>query len=337
MSELLKWIEKDFGEVCHTAMETAEYEGDFIPTTLSMDIALYGGLKEGTITSLASAPKCGKTTWSLTVAANAQAMGKTVYYADAENRLENSLLDSIPGLDKSKLLIIRSSIDKVLSAEDYLNILERALKDDPGCLCIVDSVAAICPEAELGEAVRGNNRSQTPKIMYNFLRKIAPIMRPTRSSLILITHMQANTSGYGASKVQVGGNGIEFFASNWLVIKKVEKIDDPKTAKEIGKNSQFEVKAAACGAPNGEPTIYVRYGLGCDKYEDIIGLSQDLGFLNKAGAWFNFSEDLLKDEKGKPIKFQGGPAVREYLVKNPEFYKLLDSKIREIALPKKNG
>jgi recombination protein RecA len=330
LDALLKDLEKKYECSPVSATYLKDHVGEYIPTTLSMDIALNGGIREGTITTISAKPAAGKTSFCLTVAVNAQKMDKNVYFVDVEGRLQNELLECFPELDKEKLIVIRSTADKFLTAESYMNIIETILKDDPGCLVILDSIAALCSENEHGEEVKGNTRSIVPKLMYSFYRKIAQIIGPNRSSFIAITHQQANTSGYGAATVEVGGNANAYFASNWLIANKTENLVDDKTKKSYGKNTTFQIKKAASGPPDGTPTIYVRYGKGLDKYEDIIALGTEFGFIERKGAWYNFNNIKELEE----LKFQGQDALKEFLVKNPDKSDRIEQEIRSMVFGK---
>lgn len=327
---LNKEIKKKYDIELISGKFLTELTGNFIPTTLSLDIALHGGIREGTVTSISSPAKAGKTSLCLKILANAQKMGKNVYYCDAEGRLSPELLNCIDGLDKEKLNIITSSKDKFLTAEAHMNIVETLLRDDPGCVVVVDSIAALCPEGEYADDVKGNGRSSTPKLMYSFFRKIAQMIRPNKSTLIVITHLQANTSGYGSPFKEVGGNGQQYFASNWLMAKSVKKIENNEK-KEIGKDTMFTVLASQSGAPGGEATIYVRYGRGCDKYEEVISLGEELALIEKSGAWYQFSESL-PELASKKLKFQGRQNLALHLMANKEDFDIIENKIRETAL-----
>ena len=331
VNTLLKTIQDKYDFEPMIATYLKDDVGEFIPTTLSMDIALNGGIREGTITTLSSKAGGGKTSFCIQIAVNAQKMGKNVYFSDVEGRLQPELLNCFPELDQDKLIVFKSTTDKFLTAEDHVNIIETVLKDDPGCVVILDSIAALCPETEHGEDVKSNSRSSVPKLMYSFYRKIAQIITANKSTFIAITHQQANTSGYGSSIFEVGGNANTYFASNHLIATKVEDLVDDKTKKSYGKNTTFKVKKVAAGAPDGLPTIYVRYGKGLDHVVDLIAVATEFGFVERKGAWYNFS-NIAELEKEK---FQGQDALHEFLTVNKDKASLIEKEIRSIVFGSK--
>lgn len=309
-----------------------EHSGCAVSTgMIGWDIALHGGIKEGTITHIGGLTASGKTTLCLNIAVQAQKLGKNVYYVDVEGRVQDELLDCIEGIDKSKLRFIRSSREKFLTAEEYLSIIEDIIKDDPGCVIILDSLAALCPEAEFTTEMSEMQRATMPKLMYKFLRKVAQIIPPNKTIFISITHMQANPSGYGSPLKDVGGNGIQFFASYWLICMSSTDIDG-KDGKKVGKESKFKVKKVANGSPGAEPILYITFGKGCDKYADICKIAEDIGILTKGGAWYTLELDALKDASGKYPKMQGMENMKTYLQDNPKSYTMLAEKIKEMVL-----
>lgn len=325
-------IIKEFGNILYSGASIEDSEGQIIRTTLSLDIALSGGIPEGTITNIAGKEKCGKTTLCLTLIAKAQKMGKECYYLDVESRLRTDLMKTIPGLvwteeqeeatGLPKMKIIRSSIDKILSAEDYINIIDRLIKEKPGCLIILDSIAALASEdtiaAKAGESKR---MASIPTLMYFLCRKAVPILSVTKATIVSITHLQANPGGYGGPN-QVGGNAIQYFASNRLVCHGVEKV--PATGPQVGHNAKFKCTAAALGSPGGEAIIYVRYGKGCDEEEDLVSIAEELGYLEKTGAWYRFI-----DETGEELKFQGKQKIVDFFKENPDKAQALENLIRD--------
>lgn len=330
-------IIKEFGKVLFSGETLTDSEGLIIPTTLSLDIALSGGIAEGTITNFAGKPKAGKTSLCLTIIASCQKLGKKCFYLDVEGRLRTDLLKTIPNLvwtDKQQeetgipaLQIIRSSAEKILSAEDYVNIMESLIKEVPGCVIVLDSIAALNTEDAMATKAGDSKRmAGVPTIMYGFLRKAAAICPVTKASIITITHLQANPSGYGGP-TQVGGNAIQYLASNRFVCHSVEKVEVGGT--QIGQNAKFKCDSSALGPPCGEAIIYVRYGRGCDAEEDLVAAAEELGFIEKSGAWYK-----LKDGT-EEVKLQGKQKVVDYFKENKDKAEALEKEIRTQLFGKK--
>lgn len=328
-------ILKEFGNVLISAEMLTNIEGKIIPTTPSLDIALSGGIAEGTITNIAALPKAGKTTLCLTICANAQKMyKKECYFIDVEGRLRTDLLKTIPGLvwteEESKktgipaLQIIRSNEDKFLSAENFMDIMEKLVRSKPGCLIVLDSLAALCPEDEFTKTYGENKKmAGTASLMYRVLRKLAQMLPVTKSTLISITHFQANPGSY-SGKVQSGGNAIQYFASTRLEAVSTQKVDSDGI--QIGQDTKFRVTASSYGKPGMEGTIYIRYGLGCDIYEDLATIAEELGIIEKGGAWYSFT----KPNATEPTKVQGKAKLVMMLQEDNEFVEHIKSQINNI-------
>jgi len=337
--DLAGQINKEYGDIFVSASYLVTNPPRIIPTTLGLDIALSGGLLEGRLTTIAAPAGAGKTTLCLTILAQAQKLyKKKCIYIDAECRLNKELLGTIPGLVWTEaqaketgcpaLQIIRPTEDKFISAEEYLNILNTIFKEDKNCSVVLDSIAALCSTALQGTKL-GESRQmlRIPQFLYDFCRQTIPIIAAKKHDLIVITHMQANPTGYGNPLKATGGNAIEFFSSNFLYCYSSKEIDgDDENGRKIGKNTTFKLKKSALGPPNMEAVIPIRYGRGVDPIEDLVSLGEEFGFIEKAGAWYN-----LKDSKEK---YQGKAAMVAALREDTKLQSSLDSKIRSIALPK---
>jgi protein RecA len=324
-------INKKFGiDVLITGADLAKTRGRVWSTGLiGFDIAFSGGIQEGTLIHIGGLPKVGKTTLSLTIAAGAQAAGKNVYYIDAENRLQDNLLSKIDGLNKEKLMIIKTSPEKpFLTAEETLTIIDNLVESDPGCLIILDSLASLCSEEDFTKELTESSRATLPKIMSRFLRKTAPAISVQKSNMITLTHMQANPTGYGPTHKEIGGYGVQYYASYWLNCFKTEKVD--AGGKQIGKDAYFKINAVAGGPPDAEPIAYIRYDRGCDKYLDLVNNAESFGLIQKGGAWYSI--DLPSEKEGdKPKKYQGKDNLCNALRENSKLYEELLLQVKRIA------
>jgi RecA/RadA recombinase len=156
---------------------------------------------------LTGQPKCGKTTTSLDFAANAQKPeygsgsykdGRMVYYLNIEGRLKKRDLEGIPGLNLEKFDVIGSQTGKILRAEEYLQIAERIINQEPGCVVIIDSYSALCTEAEITSDMDKMQRADGAKLLAKFCRKVANVIPVNKNIVIGITHLMGNPTGYGA-------------------------------------------------------------------------------------------------------------------------------------------
>ncbi len=336
-------IKKEYGDILFPADNLTEMEGRIIPTTLGLDIVLSGGIPEGTIVNIAAPPKNGKTSLYLHIIANAQRLyKKKCYYVDVEGRLRTDLLKCIDGLvwteeqEKAtgipRLQIIRSTEGNFLTAEKYLNIIEKIFSTEKGVIVALDSLAALCPEA-LHSVGIGDAKQMTgvQRLLYDFMRKISQLLPTMQSNLLSITHMQANPTAYGGPKA-FGGNAIEYFSSIRLMAYSSPEV--PKdTSPKIGRDMAIKCTASALGPPSGETTIHIRYGRGVDRYEDIVAVAEELGIgITKAGAWYE-----LEIEGQENVKVQGKAGLVDYFREHPDIALAFETKIRKIALPARSN
>lgn len=150
---------------------------DILPTPLSLDISLGGGIPDGTICLITGKPKSGKTTLCLELIKNAQLLNRPTFYINIEKRCTPSLLATIQGLDPSKLQVIPHQIDKPLTAEDYLNIIERITKTQEKAVIVVDSIAALSTMTEQEEQIGSNKDMAGPaKLLSAFFRRAQQIV-----------------------------------------------------------------------------------------------------------------------------------------------------------------
>lgn len=324
LADLAGRIKKQYGDISMSAESLPATEGRFIPVTLGLDIALKGGLLEGTVVNISGVSMAGKTTLILEMIKNAQKMGKPALFCDAENRLKTALLKCIDGIDLSLLTVVKTTKEKFVVAEDYLNIILSWLKEIPGCIVILDSVAALLGDegynTPLGEKKK---MLSTPSLMYDFLRAASSICAANLSTLVLVTHIQANPTAYGGP-TEVGGNAMKYFGSTRLQCLSSQEFPKDSSPKE-GRVSEFKVLKSAVGPPS-TATVYIRYGQGCDHYLDLIENATQLGIIEQTGAWYRINLPGLDENK-----IQGKNGVEEVLRADRKVFDKVDKAIRKIA------
>lgn len=324
LSKIENEIIEKYGEVIVNVASLEEKRGRVIPISLSLDIATHGGFLEGTIMSLSGVSGSGKTTLALTIIANAQKLNKPCFYVDIEGRLQPELIDTIPGLDKEKLTIIRSSVGNPLTAEKVLNIVEKIISSIPEALIIIDSVAALSTDADyISEHGETTRRTGLQTMLYTSLRKIAQMISSMKSNIIFITHIQANPSGYGGPN-EMGGNAIKYNASYRLQCLSTTEMPKDGEKKE-GRESTFKVLKSALGPGTGSAVFYIKYHHGYDEIKDIVRLSLDLNLIQRKGAWYT----IIGYED---IKLQGEQSVFQLLEKEEKIKNELCNKIKEMSL-----
>jgi recombination protein RecA len=304
-----------------------------IPIGPALDIALNGGIPEGSFVVLTGQPKCGKTTSSLDFAATAQRPeyaygsfkeGRQVYYLNIEGRLKKRDLEGIPALDLSRFHVIGSQQGKILHAEEYLQIGERIINEIPGCVLIIDSYSALCTEAEITSDMDKMQRADGAKLLAKFCRKVANVIPVNKNIVIGITHLMGNPTGYGAEFKEKSGQAIAYQTDIKLRAKTFKPWLLGTDNTQIGQEIEWQVICSALGPPGATTTSYIRYGQGIDKCTEIINLASDVGIIHKGGAWYTIT--VVED---KP-KFQGAEKVRNYLLENPTAYAAVESAVKEV-------
>lgn len=324
-------VTKQFGsDIMLSASALIDKKSVIIPISPSLDIVLNGGVPEGSFVILTGQPKCGKTTTSLDFAATAQKAQyqgdlkkpRNVYYLNIEGRLKKRDLEGIPGLDLSRFDIIGSQQGKILHAEEYLQIAERIINEEPGSVLIIDSYSALCTEAEITSDMDKMQRADGAKLLAKFCRKVANVIPVNKNIVIGITHLMGNPTGYGAEFKEKSGQAIAYQTDIKLRAKSFKPWLLGADNTQIGQEIEWQVACSALGPPGATITSYIRYGQGIDKHMELISLAVDLGLINKGGAWY--SVEGVKD------KFQGTEKLRAYFIEHQEEYDKLLKSVKEM-------
>jgi RecA/RadA recombinase len=224
------------------------------------------------------------TTTAMQLAYQCQQEGRPVIYANSEGRL-NELNFEVEGLDPEKMTIITAE-DEPISAEVFLDVIHKLISvpENHGALCIIDSISSLIPEKDLDGEVTGSLRPGLPKILSNFVKKCGQIVPNNKNIMCMITHIIANTSGFGKSSMADGGIKIQFQADTRMEVKSVTPwVTTDKT--RIGQAVKWTVYYSGLGAKNYECDSWIRYGKGIDKTQELIIMAMELGLISQAGAW----------------------------------------------------
>ena len=346
-----KDIIKKYGDVVKSGSEIFEERSklQIIPVTPALDIALGGGIQEGSWVTLMGDPKSGKTTTALQFAATCQSEeygSRPIIYMDVEGRLKSINLSGVHGLDPERIKVVGAS-DEPMSAEQYLNIAETYIRQTPNCVLIVDSISALIPEKELIDDVNAQFRPSLPKLLKNWCKKLGGTVPRQHAIILMIVHLIANTSGFGKTKVPDGGRGIQYQTDNILEIRYIKPWE--VGGSQIGQMIHWKVMTSAAGGfPGSEAQSWLRYGHGIDKTQELFIMAVDLDLIGKAGAWYTCNylvekadqfSSLLKQnnidaEDEKAVKsffqFQGQDRAVTFLNENPDTLKLLEKQIKEM-------
>jgi recombination protein RecA len=339
VGRLRKEIDSEFGKgVFKNFQEVVDKKLAVVPWTKSLNDGVGGGVLEGSFVSVSGGKKLGKTTSLLTLAANAQAMGKCVFYLSVEARLKSRDLKGIQGLDASpdKLVIIESTPERILSTQDFLNIAEKIIKTYPGCMIIIDSISALADQKELDGGLGTMTRGHNQQVISQFINNVSQIVSANKIILCGIVHIIANTSGFGASTVEKQPNRWGYQSDYILKVKYCDKwrVGNAETGSIIGQIMHWECATSALGIPFTTFDSYLRYGVGIDDMYEHIQAAIGCGLITKSGSWYelvflaNHTQFLEKEgEEYKIPKKQGSEKIWDFMKENPEIYATLKKEL----------
>ena len=319
-------IIKKYGDIIANGQHFIDHPKRIISVSPALNNILGNGIHEGSFVVLAGPPKVGKSLIALHFAGNAQKVGRKVFYLNIEGRIKERDLAGIKHLDKSKLTIIRSIKGKILTAEEFLRIAKQLITDEPESVIILDSVSQLCTEKEMDSNVGDVGRNNVHISLGTFCRQIAGILPINNNIVIAITHLIANTSGYGSPFSESGGNKIKYQVDIKLRARKSIDWSLGQDKDPIGIITTWETEAVAGNVtPGRKAESYLRFGLGIDVVAELVILAINTGFIEKKGAgWYILS--FLED---KP-KIQGQENIISYLQNNQESYDKLYKLIQDM-------
>ena len=307
MSTYKKIVSEKFGDVICPALSIVDNPKQVFSISPALDIALCGGVPEGSWVSFVGPPGCGKSTTALQLLASTQkeqyyikGKKRPLFYMDVEHRLKPMNLYGVHGLDPKDITLIRSTPEKQLSAEEFLEILKQIIKDPSnyGGVAIIDSSSALCPSSEIADPISGAIRSNQPRIMASFCRQLAGSVNAMNFTVIMIQHLITNTSGYGEKWQTDGGEKIKYQLDVKLLTKgKTDKWEDGR--RQIGQIIEWDVIKSALGQSGLSCKSYLKYGHGLDEAKEICNLATELGIIEKGGSWFSY------EYNGEKKKYQG--------------------------------
>lgn len=329
----LSQIQKKFGSgVFIDAQDIIDAADDIIPISPSLD-TVCGGIPKGSWVTLTGKPKTGKTTTALEIVKNCQDAGMYAFVLNAEGRLKKQNLLGVTGLktDPKHMQIVGSTEDNILSAQDYLQIAEDILMSHKNCVMLIDSYSTLCHAKEQQEGIGTSTRGGGAALLAQFTRQLCNVVPVKKNIVVGITHIMANTSGYGANFMEKGGNAILYQVDVKLRVKSIEYWRLNDTGKAIGQKVLWICETNACGiAPMQEATSYIKYGHGIDSLQETIELGTGLGLIEQAGSWMHLA--FLASHNIEPEKAQGSEKLYKLLESMPEWIKLLQQDIKALGV-----
>lgn len=306
VADALKQIEKDFGKGAIMKLgQSADMSVETIPTgSVSLDLALgVGGLPKGRIVEIYGPESSGKTTVALHCIAQAQKLGGTAAFIDAEHALDPAYA-KILGVDIDNLLVSQPD-----NGEQALDITDKLVRSGGIDIIVVDSVAALTPRSEIEGEMGDVSIGLQARLMSQALRKLAGHINWSKSIVIFINQLRAsiNNYGYGPNETTTGGRALKFYASVRLDVRKKETIKQGDTP--IGHRVAVKVVKNKVSPPFKTAKFDIMYGKGISRSGEVIDVALDNDIIKKAGGWFTLPN-------GKRI--QGRENLRDLLDTNEE-------------------
>ncbi len=321
LEQAIAQIEKEFGKGSIMRLGDINVEKiDVIPTgCLPLDVALgVGGVPRGRIVEIYGPESSGKTTVSLHIVAQAQKMGGTAAFIDAEHALDPTYAARL-GVDIKNLYVSQPD-----TGEQGLAILENLVRSGSIDLIVVDSVAALTPKAEIDGEMGDSHVGLQARLMSQALRKVTAIVNKTKTCVIFINQLRQKIGVmFGNPETTAGGVALKFYSSVRLDVRKGEIIKDGDTA--IGARTKVKVVKNKVAPPFKTAEFDIIFGLGIQEESCILDMAVDRDIIQKSGAWFSYNGEKIG---------QGRENAKKYLMDNPEFMEAIKQQIRETILPK---
>lgn len=311
----LESIEKQFGK--GSIMKLGEAQRVNVETistgSLSLDIALGGGVPKGRVVEIYGPESSGKTTLTLHVIAEIQRQGGTAAFIDAEHALDPSYAKRI-GVDTDNLLLSQPD-----NGEQALEIVETLVRSNAVDLIVVDSVAALVPRAEIEGDMGDSHMGLQARLMSQALRKLTGVISRSNATVIFINQIRMKIGVmFGNPETTTGGNALKFYASVRMDIRRISQI---KQGDEIiGNRTRVKVVKNKIAPPFRQAEFDIMYNQGISRTGDVLDLATERNIVEKAGAWFSY--------KGEKIS-QGREAAKTYLAENPKVLDEIAAKVRE--------
>ena len=315
LNETLKQIQKLFGK--GAVMRLGEREAvdvDAIPSgSLLLDEALgVGGYPKGRIIEIFGPESSGKTTLALHAIAECQKNGGRAAFIDAEHAIDPLYAKNL-GVDINELILSQPD-----NGEQALEIAEMLAGSGSINLIIVDSVAALVPQAELDGEMGDSSVGLQARLMSKAMRKIAGILNKKECAVIFINQLREKVGVmYGNPETTSGGRALKFYASIRIDIRRTEAIK--QGSEIIGNTCRVKIVKNKVSPPFKQCEIDIIYGQGISKEAEVLDRAVELGFIKKAGAWFEYNGNKIA---------QGRDAAKLYLKENESVYNELLEKIK---------
>ena len=309
-------IEKDYGRgaVMRLGEMSDQLTGDAIPTgSLALDMALgIGGIPRGRVTEIFGAESAGKSTLAIHVRAETQKAGGTAAYVDVEHALDPGYAANC-GLDSEQLLIAQPD-----SAEQAMDITEQLVRSGAVDAIVIDSVAALVPQAEIEGDMGDTHVGLQARLMSQALRKLTSTIHRSRTAVVFINQLREKIGiSYGSPEVTPGGRALKFYSSVRIDLRRVEAIK--QGAEIVGNRVRARIVKNKVAAPFRVAEFDIMFSKGISKMGGLLDLGVAQGIVKKSGAFYSYGETKLG---------QGRENSKDFLTQHPEIADSIEGRLR---------
>ncbi len=322
LAAALGQIEKQYGKgaIMRMGDDAGRKDVPVVSTgSLALDVALgIGGLPRGRVVEIYGPESSGKTTLTLHAVAEAQKVGGTAAFVDAEHALDPSYAEAL-GVDVDNLLVSQPD-----TGEQALEITDMLVRSGAVDIVVVDSVAALTPKAEIEGEMGDSHVGLQARLMSQALRKLTANIKRTNCMVIFINQIRMKIGVmFGSPETTTGGNALKFYSSVRLDIRRIGAIKRGDEA--VGNETRVKVVKNKMAPPFKQAVFEILYGEGISREGELIELGVEHGLVKKSGAWYSYGDDRIG---------QGKDNVRQFLKDNPDMAADIERQVREKLLPK---
>jgi len=316
LAQVLADIEKQFGK--GSIMKLGEQKGVEIETTssgsISLDIALgVGGYPKGRIIEIYGPESSGKTTFALHAIAEIQKEGGRAAFIDAEHSLDPVYASNL-GVNIDELLLSQPD-----TGEQALEICDALVKSEAVSMVVIDSVAALVPQAEIDGEMGDSHVGLQARLMSQALRKLSGSINKTRTIVIFINQLREKVGVmFGNPETTPGGKALKYYSSVRLDIRRGEQIKSGTDV--VGNRTNIKVVKNKVAPPFKSVTVDIMYGEGCSKEGELVDLAADANIIEKSGAWYAYKGEKLA---------QGKENVKHLFKNNESLMEEIENQVRE--------
>ena len=316
LEQVMAEIEKQFGKGAIMKLgEETHYEIETTPSgSLGLDIALgAGGFPKGRIIEVYGPESSGKTTIALQAVAEVQKRGGRAAFIDAEHALDPIYAKNL-GVNIDELLLSQPD-----TGEQALEICEALVRSNAVSIVVIDSVAALVPQAEIEGEMGDSHVGLQARLMSQALRKLSGIINKTNTTAIFINQLREKVGVlFGNPETTPGGRALKFYASVRLDVRRGEQIKLGDSV--IGNKTNIKVVKNKIAPPFKVATVDIMYGEGVSHVGELVDIASDLGFMDKSGAWYSYNGEKIG---------QGRENTKIFLKNNPDIANEIENQIRE--------